>query len=68
MFPNDQLAIYRTQANLAIWGGLIQADGSCVALSAQHVPYWSTGAAGHTDRDARLPGSSVPDLHVEPLS
>ena len=39
MFPNGQLGIYRTQTNLAIWGNLMQADGNCVALSAQHVPY-----------------------------
>jgi hypothetical protein len=29
MFPNGHLAIYRTQANLTIWGGLMQADGNC---------------------------------------
>ena len=57
MFPNGQLAIYRTQANLTIWvapgmsqtGGsaVMQADGNFVAISPQNTPYWSTGSAGH---------------------
>ncbi len=56
LFPNGQLAVYRTQASLTIWvspgisqpagSAIMQADGNFVALSAQNAPYWATGT-GH---------------------
>lgn len=50
MFPMVNSQYTETQANLTISGSLMQVDGNCEALSAQHVPYWSTGAAGNITR------------------